>query len=292
MTTLLAAGVIILTLHKTMTKVYLGAIRSELIDLLDQAQNSILIGMAWFTNEALFTLLVNKAEEHKTVSLIISDSPANFIIRGTTQRKLDFSKLIIYRSETRIVRTVQNKFFHNKYVIIDNQLLVTGSYNWSNPAENNHENIIITDEPDVIRQFNAKHTYFSNKISTPYADYTQQFTQGVITPIFEEDADDGNFLLAQEFEALVQGHIQEATKEGLAVNLFNLQAKIKRYSAAGAARILTNAPEQSGFLQLAEMRRLDLSFESLVVNPKFKTLFDSRTIENARVKLRKYEFTC
>jgi phosphatidylserine/phosphatidylglycerophosphate/cardiolipin synthase-like enzyme len=40
-------------------------------------------------------------------------------------------------------------------MIIDEQIVVTGSYNWTNAAENrNAENLIIIHQPDVARQYN------------------------------------------------------------------------------------------------------------------------------------------
>ena len=43
---------------------------------------------------------------------------------------------------------------HNKFAIIDNRLLLTGSYNWTFSANHrNDENLMVIDDPDTIAQF-------------------------------------------------------------------------------------------------------------------------------------------
>jgi mitochondrial cardiolipin hydrolase len=43
---------------------------------------------------------------------------------------------------------------HHKFMLVDNHSLLTGSYNWtSSAARFNHENVLITKEPGVIKSF-------------------------------------------------------------------------------------------------------------------------------------------
>ncbi|MEM2180461.1 MAG: phospholipase D-like domain-containing protein, partial [Nitrososphaeria archaeon] len=45
-------------------------------------------------------------------------------------------------------------FMHNKIAIIDNIIVLTGSYNWSSSAENNNnENLIIIRDINVAREY-------------------------------------------------------------------------------------------------------------------------------------------
>lgn len=40
---------------------------------------------------------------------------------------------------------------HHKFAIIDNEAVLTGSYNWTRSAANyNHENILITHDRDTV----------------------------------------------------------------------------------------------------------------------------------------------
>eukprot|EP01027_Heterolobosea_sp_BB2_P011733 GEZU01017062.1.p1 GENE.GEZU01017062.1~~GEZU01017062.1.p1 ORF type:complete len:278 (+),score=112.20 GEZU01017062.1:981-1814(+) len=46
---------------------------------------------------------------------------------------------------------------HNKFVIIDHQILINGSFNWTRSAsDSNNENVIISDDPVLIRKFDAE----------------------------------------------------------------------------------------------------------------------------------------
>ena len=46
---------------------------------------------------------------------------------------------------------------HHKFMIVDNEVLITGSYNWTRSAmEHNHENILLTREPEVIKSYSKE----------------------------------------------------------------------------------------------------------------------------------------
>jgi len=43
---------------------------------------------------------------------------------------------------------------HNKFAIIDNRILLTGSYNWTFSANHrNDENLMVIDDPDIITRY-------------------------------------------------------------------------------------------------------------------------------------------
>ncbi|MDO1447635.1 phospholipase D-like domain-containing protein [Rhodocytophaga aerolata] len=43
---------------------------------------------------------------------------------------------------------------HHKFAILDSQIVLTGSYNWTrSAASHNHENILVTNHPGVVQQF-------------------------------------------------------------------------------------------------------------------------------------------
>ena len=48
----------------------------------------------------------------------------------------------------------ENGFMHHKFCIIDDEVLITGSYNWTYNAENrNIENIVISDVSSVVEEY-------------------------------------------------------------------------------------------------------------------------------------------
>jgi hypothetical protein len=99
------------------------------------------------------------------------------------------------------------------------------------------------------------------------------------------------FNLARKFERRVQENISAAQTLSLNINFDRLQNKIKQFTAVGAAKKLSNAEPQTGFEELAAIRKLELSFESLVVEEEFAALFDRNTKQHAMEKLKKYEYS-
>ena len=58
-----------------------------------------------------------------------------------------------------------------------------------------------------------------------------------------------------------------------------------------AQKLLAITTPSDGFVELWENRRLDLSMENLVLNPKYRSLFTDQKIEIARERLYAYGFT-
>src|ERR1035437_1001154 len=123
-------------------------IERDLLSNIIKTKNNIKIAVAWFTNPKLFASLITLFNEGKSVEIILSDDISNFI-----NKNINFQELIDKGIEIRISRFP--KLMHNKFCIIDERLLITGSYNWTKSAElNNHENIIISNELLLVTQFN------------------------------------------------------------------------------------------------------------------------------------------
>ena len=61
----------------------------------------------------------------------------------------------------------KNYIMHNKFAIIDNRILLTGSYNWTFSANNrNDENLMIIDDPEIIARYqNQFINLWTNKFS-------------------------------------------------------------------------------------------------------------------------------
>jgi phosphatidylserine/phosphatidylglycerophosphate/cardiolipin synthase-like enzyme len=48
----------------------------------------------------------------------------------------------------------EQSLMHHKFAIFDDRLVATGSYNWTNSAEQaNSENLVLLDEPEVVQRF-------------------------------------------------------------------------------------------------------------------------------------------
>ena len=132
---------------------YFSNIRQQILHSLDTANEEISIAMYWFTNHQLLEKLCDKLLEGKKVQLIIHN---DFINNRTTG--LDFQKFIDNGGEFYFSDT--DNPMHNKFCIIDDKILINGSYNWTYFAESkNSENIlIIKDETNTILAFKQEFT--------------------------------------------------------------------------------------------------------------------------------------
>lgn len=109
--------------------------RAVIIKLLNDAKSQILVAMAYFTDEYLFRILLRRAQEGIKVHLIVRDDEVN------TMSGIDYAAL----------KSVggyfdYNKSIHHKFCVIDAKAVLSGSYNWTNQAKSNHEDIILIDE--------------------------------------------------------------------------------------------------------------------------------------------------
>ncbi|WP_326984497.1 phospholipase D-like domain-containing protein [Chryseobacterium sp. MYb264] len=118
----------------------LERIKSEL----KSARSEILIAMAWFTNYELYNIIQEKLSENIKVSLILSDQPDN--------EKLDFDVLVHQGLNFTRIKNIGYGMMNLKFCIIDRNIAISGSYNWSNNAKNNHEQVLVTNFPKTVNE--------------------------------------------------------------------------------------------------------------------------------------------
>jgi hypothetical protein len=130
---------------------------------LRKAKCTIFIAVAWFTNKNIFEELVVKAKEGCNIYLMLSNDVTN------NDSSIEFERLNIGDSKVFFVGDGNKELMHNKFCVIDGNIVITGSYNWSYKAEKNFENITITSgDQTLAEQFinefnNIKKLYFPNE---------------------------------------------------------------------------------------------------------------------------------
>lgn len=140
-----------------MIKPFFKDIRKAIIDELKRATTEINIAVCWFTSYELFDVLCVKLKENISVSLIVlNDGINNSPDALNFQEFIDLGGIFHYSdAETPM---------HNKYCIIDETILITGSYNWTYFAENkNEENIIILKDKRIAELFLSDFKRLSEK---------------------------------------------------------------------------------------------------------------------------------
>ncbi len=134
-----------------MLKVHLKNIRAEILSELKSTQKSIWVAVYWFTNQELFNTLKLKRKQEVSVKLIIHNDYINIREAGLPFQELIDCGCEFYFSD-------DDYPMHNKFCIIDGQVLINGSYNWTYSAESkNRENVLIIEaEKDVMEAFDTE----------------------------------------------------------------------------------------------------------------------------------------
>ena len=119
--------------------------RNAIISKLKQAKKQVKVCVFTITDNKIGSVLRDMHFNGIDVK-IISDNDKQHD-RGSDIDYLDEKGLDIKIDKT-------DAHMHHKFAIIDNEILINGSYNWTvSAAEKNQENIIVTDNRTLIKQF-------------------------------------------------------------------------------------------------------------------------------------------
>ena len=129
-----------------MTKICFDNIENELSATISIAEKRIFVAVAWFTNSRLLDGLALVLGRNVEVKILILDD-----ILNRNEFGLDFGILTKLGADVRFAKKDLGTM-HNKFCIIDD-MVITGSYNWTYHANNNSENILMTDEESVVNNY-------------------------------------------------------------------------------------------------------------------------------------------
>lgn len=121
-------------------------IEERIINRINSSERSVFVAVTWFTNQLLLESLVAALKRNVVVNVLILND-----ILNRNEFGLDFGALSKLGAEIRFAKSDMGTM-HNKFCIIDD-LVITGSYNWTYHANKNNENILMTDEESVVNSF-------------------------------------------------------------------------------------------------------------------------------------------
>lgn len=134
-------------------------IESAIIEYIKRAKKEIIIAVAWISSKDIVYSLERSVAKGVKVEVITSDEPTNeWLIKEKPLKNL-----------TVISKPGRNRM-HNKFCIIDNKTLINGSYNWSENAKHNIENVLIIESKVASRLFKDYFYRIKNNPSQ-YGDY-------------------------------------------------------------------------------------------------------------------------
>ena len=118
---------------------------ARIASLLSRAKNRVDICVFTITDNRISSE-IQKAHRRKVDVRIITDDEKSGDLGS------DIEDLAAAGIPVRIDRTQYH--MHHKFAVFDRELLLTGSYNWTRgAAENNEENLIITDDQRLVSSF-------------------------------------------------------------------------------------------------------------------------------------------
>lgn len=122
-------------------------ILKQLQNHLTYARKSLKIAVSWFTNYSLFKQLKQMANDGIKIQMIINNDLIN-----NGGYCLNLNELI-ENENVELSLVEYPHLLHHKFVIIDDKLLITGSYNWTRFSGKNYENMVVINDEEVIEQF-------------------------------------------------------------------------------------------------------------------------------------------
>lgn len=132
--------------EEVVKEVHFEEIQSQILTELNLAKFTIWVAVAWFTDKVLFDKLIEKKNQGINVQIIVIDDEVNM------KYGFDYET---YFETNRVTKNAFDNIMHHKFCVIDLDTVINGSYNWTNKARYNQENITI-DKSRVLAESFAK----------------------------------------------------------------------------------------------------------------------------------------
>ncbi len=213
--------------------------QKEIIKNINQAEAFINIAMYIFTDREIALPLVKARDRGVKVRLYLDKEQVEY--------QYSQSRFLVQKGIKARIST-NNYIMHNKFAIIDNHILLTGSYNWTFSANHrNDENLMVIDDPEIIEIFqNQFINLWTNKYSLERTQKLYEIAEvdflptSLISPKQEVQTININSASPEELTTILQ------MSESLARKIINL-----RESQCGGFK------ETKDLLQLPELTNLD-----------------------------------
>lgn len=149
--------------HFSPPALWCGGVQTADIREIDKAKHTIYIWSYNFTNEQLATSIQRAVDRGVKVSVIVDKS-------SVTLRNSKIAQLATAGADIRV--DYKHDIQHSKVMVIDRNIVITGSYNWTDHAEtgNSENQLIIRDCPNLADVYLVNFKQLSdNAVSKPYS---------------------------------------------------------------------------------------------------------------------------
>lgn len=121
---------------------YFQDIEYHIINHIQNAQTRLLICVAWFSNETIGAEIIKK--KYIDVEIVVDDNEKN-------RNCINLKKIAGENLKISYIKDLNQHYYlmHNKFCVIDNKTVITGSYNWTKNANTNDENISVIKDKNI-----------------------------------------------------------------------------------------------------------------------------------------------
>jgi phosphatidylserine/phosphatidylglycerophosphate/cardiolipin synthase-like enzyme len=148
------------------TEAFFTGIRAILLQEIGLARHSIVVAVAWFTDQQLFRALLAQQRAGVAVSVCLTrdEQDINFRPGGLPFIELEAAGGRVW--------VVEDSLMHHKFCVLDGRDVVTGSYNWTNKAaQENQENVVLTTgDPELAQRFTREFHRLTGQLEPPAGD--------------------------------------------------------------------------------------------------------------------------
>ena len=122
-----------------------GGCKNSVIDEIKNAKTEILVAMYYFTDNDITNEVCKSKKKGVNIRVVLDKS----------QKMGKYNKSIkLVENNIPVRYDTRDGLMHNKFAVIDDTVLVTGSFNWTRSAdEKNRENIMVIKNPEVAKIF-------------------------------------------------------------------------------------------------------------------------------------------
>ena len=125
-----------------------GHIKSRIIDEITNAKDSIDIAVFNITSLGIRTALKKAQKKDLRIRILADQGQSEDLHSIVGSLMQDGFKVKLIKGKGR------NGLMHNKFAIFDHQLLLTGSYNWTETAEHyNYENALFLRDKSLVKEY-------------------------------------------------------------------------------------------------------------------------------------------
>lgn len=138
----------------TPPKITFEKCKDVIIRNIECAEHSILAVVAWFTNPEIMDALIRKANEGVIIAVIVDcGSEQDKTNKQFISKYPNLTFPIFYAHNINWAYQKYPNFMHHKFCIIDNKIVLHGTFNWTRKAEYNDEDVTEDSNETTVETF-------------------------------------------------------------------------------------------------------------------------------------------